>query len=203
MSAEWNRHEPTQKTGEERLHDAGADLGVDLQAFWRWSVSDLLSNVTRGRLAEFIVARALDISTDGVRDEWAAYDLITPAGVKIEVKSAAFLQSWHQVGPSAITFRTPATRAWDPLTNVQDSEAARQADVYVFAVLAHTDKTTIDPLDVGHWRFYALSTAALNARKRSQQSITLRTLERLCGSGCSFEDLRKAVTQAAVHSGTA
>ena len=29
--------------------------------FWKWSVSDLVSNATRGRLAEFIVAKALKI----------------------------------------------------------------------------------------------------------------------------------------------
>ncbi len=30
------------------------DLGVDLRAFWQWSASDLLSNTTRGRIAEFL-----------------------------------------------------------------------------------------------------------------------------------------------------
>jgi hypothetical protein len=84
------------KTGAERLNEGPIDLGVDLLDFWRWSVSDLVSNVTRGRFAEHLVARALEIATDGVRDEWAAFDLVTPAGIKVEVKSAAFIQTWHQ-----------------------------------------------------------------------------------------------------------
>lgn len=38
----------------------------------------LVSNATRGRLAEFIVAAGLKIDTSGVRDEWAASDLDMP-----------------------------------------------------------------------------------------------------------------------------
>jgi hypothetical protein len=32
-------------------------------------------------------------------------------------------------------------------------DAKRQADVYVFALLAHEDRTTIDPLDLDQWKF--------------------------------------------------
>jgi hypothetical protein len=170
-------------------------------AFWQWSVSDLVSNVTRGRLAEFVVARALGIRTDGVRDEWAAFDLITPTSVKVEVKSAAFIQSWHQVRLSSISFVTPATRAWDAETNVQSQEAKRQAHVYVFALLAHTEKSTVDPLDVSQWRFYVLPTTVLNARVRSQHSITLRTLEKQCDGCVAFGDLAAAVAKAAAARG--
>ena len=197
MSIDLGPLQISRKNGGERLRDGESDLGVNLLDFWQWSVSDLVSNVTRGRLAEFIVARGLGIPTDGVRDEWAPYDLATPAGTKVEVKSAAYAQSWHQARLSTITFVTPATRAWDPATNTQSSESQRQADVYVFALLFHEDKSTIDPLDVSQWRFYVLPTATLNARMRSQHSITLRTLERECDVCISFSDLAAAVTKAA------
>jgi hypothetical protein len=116
MSTEMARREVTRKNATERLHDDGSDLGLDRRTFWQWSVSDLVSNVTRGRLAEFIVARAVGIPTDGVRDEWMAFDLVTPAGVKVEVKSAAFIQSWHRVRLSSISLVTLATRAWNAET---------------------------------------------------------------------------------------
>src|SRR5713101_2075903 len=96
MSNALGQLKVTRKTGAERLHEGPIDLGVDLLDFWRWSVSDLVSNVTRGRFAEYLVARALGIATDGVRDEWAAFDLETLTGIKVEVKSAAFIQTWHQ-----------------------------------------------------------------------------------------------------------
>lgn len=182
------------KTGNEPFHSAGAVEEYNLLDFWKWSVSDLVSNATRGRLAEFIVAKALGICTDTVRDEWAAYDLVTPDGIKVEVKSAAYVQSWFQEGYSTIQFRTPETKSWDPDTNRQALEARRQADVYVFALLAHKDKPTVDPLNLDQWRFYVLPAATLNTRSRSQHSITLKTLERLAGEPVEYAGLNAAVS---------
>jgi hypothetical protein len=78
------------KTGNEPLSDAGKTL-LD---FWRWNGSDLASNTTRGRLAEFIVASAMNIDLSVPREEWSAWDLTSPEGIRIEVKSVAYLQSW-------------------------------------------------------------------------------------------------------------
>ncbi len=95
----------TLKTGKERVRSGDQHLDGDLLDFWEWSTSDILSNATRGVLAEHIVAQAVGINTkEEVRDEWANFDLQTPSGIKIEVKSAAFLQSWHQNSLSKITF---------------------------------------------------------------------------------------------------
>jgi hypothetical protein len=48
----------------------------------------------RGVLAEYIVALAMGIDTEeGVRREWDAYGLVLGDGTKVEVKSAAYIQS--------------------------------------------------------------------------------------------------------------
>jgi hypothetical protein len=181
------------KSGSEIFHANGRALALTLHDFWRWSVSDLVSNATRGRLAEFIVANALGISTNAVvRDEWSPFDLQTSEGVKVEVKSAAYIQSWYQSKFSSISFRTPKTHAFDPETNRLEAEAKRQADVYVFAVLAHEDKKTIDPLNVDQWQFYVVPTSTLEARTRSQSGITLPTLKNLTRP-VSYGDLRGEV----------
>ena len=49
--------------------------------FWQWTYSDLQQNNIRGILAEFIVAKALNISL-AVRETWDDYDLVTPDGYK-------------------------------------------------------------------------------------------------------------------------
>jgi hypothetical protein len=197
MSGELGPLRAPRRTGRERFHRGGEPLGFALADFWAWSVSDLVSNATRGRLAEYLVARALGLSTAGVRNEWSAYDLETPSGIKIEVKSAAYLQAWYQQRLSTVSFSTPPTRAWDPETNIQSTEVARQADVYVFALLAHLDKATLDPLDVSQWEFFVLPTAVLNARTRSQHSITLKSLQTLCNHCLGFDGLAVAVERAA------
>ena len=64
-------------------------------------------------LAEFIVAAALGIATGGVREGWAVWDLTSPDGVRIEVKSSGYLQSWGQKELSRISFNVRETLAWD------------------------------------------------------------------------------------------
>lgn len=185
------------REGAEPFSLGGNDTGLRLLDFWRWSTSDLVSNATRGVLAEFIVASALGIPMDNPREEWAPWDLTTPEGIKVEVKSAAYVQSWGQKELSRITFNTPRTRAWDADSNRQSLESKRQADVYVLALLAHQDKATIAPLNLDQWQFFVLPTALLDARTRSQHSITLPSLSRLHGDPLPFAKLGDAVRKAA------
>lgn len=185
------------QSGTERFRAGASDLGFDLLSFWQWSCSDLLSNATRGVIAEFLVAQALGIAAGGVRHEWAAYDLETPEGVTVEVKSAAYLQRWHQERLSPISFLVPKTRAWDPNTGTFSSEVAWQAQVYVFALLDHKDKATVDPMDVSQWAFYVLPTGRLPNEAGSRRPIKLRALEDLECAPVRFEALQEAVLNAA------
>jgi len=175
----YKRINASLKTGNETFTFNQDNLDFQLIDFWKWSVSDLVSNATRGRLAEFIVAKALGINTDNVRDEWQAYDLITPGNIKIEVKSASYIQSWHQKELSKISFSIKKSRSWDADTNIQSKESKRQADAYIFALLKHTDKDTINPLNLDQWVFYVLTTDEINNYPRSEHSITLKSLEKL------------------------
>lgn len=173
------------KSGGEPLTYNEKPIDFSLLDFWRWSVSDILSNATRGRFAEFIVATATNIDQTMLRDEWSAYDLDTPDGIKLEIKSAAYLQSWFQKALSPISFSTKATLYSDYSdnpTSEQSLEKKRHADVYVFCLLHHDNKQTVDPLNMNQWEFYVLSTRELNDYTRSQHSITLKSLQRLTTS---------------------
>jgi hypothetical protein len=174
-----NHIPPIIKKGDEPLTFQDKNLNYQLLDFWQWSVSDILSNATRGRLAEFIVATATNIDIKQVRDEWGPYDLLTPGGIKLEIKSAAYLQSWQQSIFSTISFSTKLARHWDYLTNKRAEIPQRHADVYVFCLLKHEDKQTVNPLNLGHWDFYVLATHELNNYTRSQHSITLKSLQNL------------------------
>lgn len=184
------------RDGSEQFHNGGSGLGVSLVDFWAWSASDIVSNATRGVLAEYIVASAVG-AVGSVRDEWAAYDLKSPYGTTIEVKSAAYIQSWHQVRHSLISFSCPKTRALIGDTNQYSEVAQRQAQVYVFALLAHKEQATLDPLDVSQWEFFVVPTVVLDERKRSQASITINSLRALHGASVTFGDLGEAVERAA------
>ncbi len=157
-----------QKTGNEKFTSGGSDMNLSLSDFWKWSVSDLVSNATRGILAEFIVGSALRVDHP-VREEWAAFDLETAGGVKVEVKSAAYMQSWAQNAPSKISFKCGET--------VQGSDKKRWADYYVFALLHHDKREMLNPMNLDQWEFYVLPTSALNAR--TGRSLSLKSLQSL------------------------
>lgn len=183
------------KTGNENLTCEGGILNYNLLDFWRWSVSDILSNATRGRFAEFIVGTAIGLNPEDLRNEWDAYDLTAKNGAKIEIKSAAYIQSWYQKNYSTISFSIKAARGWDAETNVVQAEAKRHADVYVFCLLKHKDQSTIDPMKMEQWEFYVLPTRILDNYKRSQSSITIKSLKKLV-EPISYNALKEEIKRA-------
>ncbi|CAN5830952.1 hypothetical protein BH24DEI2_BH24DEI2_11410 [soil metagenome] len=195
MSHDLGVVEVVRKTGEEPFYQNGQAFGFNVLSFWQWSASDLLSNATRGILAEFLVARALE-STVKARAEWDAYDAVTARGTRVEVKSAAYLQSWHQEKHARITFDTRSTRAWDATTNLLSEERKRQADVYVFCLLDHKDQVTVDPLDLAQWKFFVVSTKRLNAELGEQKSLSLKRLQKLRLEPTYYGSLKEAVERA-------
>ncbi|MDG4553579.1 MAG: hypothetical protein P9E24_04930 [Candidatus Competibacter sp.] len=184
------------KSGKERFHIAGKCFQHDLLSFWQWSSSDLVNNALRGVLAEYIVATALD-ETKGNRTEWDAFDIETKEGIKIEVKSGAYIQSWPQNKLSSIQFGIRPTREWDSRSNTYSSEVKRQSDVYVFCVLAHKDQKTIDPLNMHQWEFYVLETDKLNNSVGNQKTITLSALKQLNPVVVQYPQLGSTIRQSA------
>ncbi len=175
--------------GDERFSSNGHDFGFDVRDFWRWSFSNLVSNATRGVLAEYIVAKAMGINTNSARVEWDPYDLVTDEGIKIEVKASGYLQSWHQSKLSNIRFSVRSAQVFDPDTNSRFTESARSAHVYVFALHHHRDKGTVNPLDVTQWSFYAVPTSALPAQK----SISLARLSDLGFEPLAYNEVAESV----------
>jgi len=182
----------TRKVGSESLRIGSSETTHSIVDFWRWSNSDLLGNALRGKFAEFIVACALGLE-DGVRTEWDAFDLQTPNGLKIEVKSAAYLQSWPQQRLSSIKFDVRTTHGWDATTNTSSKTQYRQSDVYVFCLLHHQDKSSVDPLDLSQWTFNVISTRRLNESLLTQKTLSLVTLLKLQPRTCGFTDLRNMI----------
>lgn len=186
----------TPKTGEEPFAHHGEDIGPRLRNFWSWACSDLIGNAMRGVLAEYIVGLALGCVNDHTRLHWDAADLRTRRGLRVEVKSSAYLQSWQQERLSKISFDIRPTIGWDAATNTWAVERKRQADVYVFCVFTPTAKATANPLDSDQWDFYVLSTDRLNAAVGEQKTITLGSLKAHKPAEASFAELGACIETA-------
>lgn len=156
--------------------------------FWKWAYSDFMSNALRGVLAEYIVARASNC-THRSRKEWDAYDLETESGLKIEVKSAAYLQTWEQKRHSIIRFDIASKKAWYFQTNQSAKEALRSADLYVFCIFATKDKKFADPLNPNQWFFLMCPTSTLSKHFGTQRSVSLSALEAIGLERLDFDAL--------------
>lgn len=189
MTNNLNKVETVKKTGLEHFLFNGQALPFNVLTFWQWSNSELLGNALRGILAEYIVASSINC-TDNLRQEWDAYDLITDNGIKIEVKSSSYLQSWQQNKLSTIGFGIQET--FD-IENDGEQIKKRQADVYVFCVLSHKDKKTVNPLDLNQWDFYVLSTKTLNQNVGHQKKISLSSLLNLNPTKVKYSQLNQAI----------
>jgi hypothetical protein len=166
----------------------GNPLKYRLIDFWTWNQSDLIENRTRGILAEFIVRQALEL-TQPSRLEWDAYDLITKDSVKIEVKSAAYIQAWNQKKYSTIEFGIAPTKELLDDNNYS-IDKTRKADIYIFCLLHHKNQDTIDPMKLEQWTFYLVTTKELNKKLPKQKSISISTIETLEHEKCIYSEFK-------------
>jgi len=134
--------------------------GCTVGDFWKWAYSDILSNRNRSIFAEYLVGVALGV-VDKPRVEWDSADLCHQ-GRKIEVKSSAECQSWHQEKPSTIKFGIRKAVVWKPETGKYEGEPTRCADLYVFCHYPEQVKAKVNVLDVSAWDFYVVPTHVLN-----------------------------------------
>ena len=183
------------KTGNEPFLWKGKFLPHTMLDFWRWSASDLVNNALRGKLAEFIVAQAVGL-TAKPRVEWESYDLMSISGIRIEVKSSAYLQSWYHKKLSSIKFMIRPTFGWDVTTNRYEIESKRQSDIYVFCLLSHQDKQTLDPLNMDQWSFFVLATSQLDQACSTQKSISLHRLIKIGAKELTYETLADGINNA-------
>lgn len=180
------------KTGEEKFIKQNTEMDMRLLDFWQWSQSDLLNNAVRGTIAEFIVAKAVN-ATNEIRLEWDAFDLITSEGIKIEVKSSAYLQSWKQDKDSTISFSIRPAKGWDAASNISATESRRNADVYVFCLLKEKNRSLVNPLNLDQWTFFILTTEQINREKGMQKTIGINSLLKMKPIVAGYDELASAV----------
>lgn len=167
-------------TGNEEFTLNGSNAGITILDFWRWAYSDLLNNTQRGVMAEFLVYSSFNTVLPPLptqmRVDWLPFDVTSPSGRRIEVKSAAYLQSWTTDFPSQIQYDIAPKLAWDGKNYA--TEAKRNCDLFVFCLYtALTRDKSI--LDLNYWEFYVLPTSVLNTKIPNQKTISLSSLLKL------------------------
>ena len=72
-------------------------------------------------------------------------------------------------------------------------ECKRQADLYIFCLLKHKDRETINPLLLKQWVFYIVPTSFLNLNFNKQKRISLSKLQKNNIPELSFTEIKKYI----------
>lgn len=184
-------HLPSFRSPDEAIGQLGSLLD-----FWQWAMSDILGNRNRGILAEYIVGKLLQVPMTHPRLEWDCADF-EYQGEKIEVKSSAYVQTWHQgIERSVISFGVSPHKCWDAKKNTYNSEVRRWAACYIFCLFpGERADTTRDVLDLNKWSFYVVATSKLNCDHRMKRQIGLEAVKKLAQVAVRHTELKAKVDQ--------
>ncbi len=171
-------------------------ISLTMNDYWRWAYSDLADSRNRSVMAEFIVASSIGaahLDTDTFRSAWKQYSLLSPGGYKLEVQSAAYVQSWDTEHPDHISFHIAPSRMPDTTGKPKlDTPLQRKSDVYIFCIYKAMEKSK-SPLDLDLWEFYVLPTSVLDEMKPVQKTITLPSLMELEPLWCDYYGIEEAI----------
>lgn len=121
-------------TGKEKFIFNDQEQGFDMLDFWRFHYSNIYD--IQGRIAEFIVAKALGIHTSQNDQYWTLWDM-TYKDIKVEVKETSYYHSFNEKGKYS-NYRSfgigMAHGSYDE-TKSGNTEYKRQSDVYIFCLL--------------------------------------------------------------------
>jgi hypothetical protein len=179
------------------MSQASRFIGIDrsLSDFHHWALSGLMSNTTRGMIAEYLVRHAMGLDHEPAL-EWDYVDIRSQTGT-VEVKFSGFAQSWAQAKLSKPRFDIGRRAyAWDStLSTWLAKEELRRANAYVFCLHHETNRQAANPLVLAQWSFGVLSTKRVDALFGNQRTIALPKLESVCEFR-PFEQLAARISEA-------
>jgi hypothetical protein len=150
------------------LQGANSPEGNSLLDFWKWAYGDLCDDDVKGVFAEWLVHRLLGIESRR-RVSWANSDVITPEGVRIEVKASSYWQSWKFLDEKGLPYDKPlhtpvqnesslrfgGLRARDATNaSAAKSQPMLKSHLYVFVLNKEKDLSKWNAMDLSQWDFY-------------------------------------------------
>ncbi len=142
---------------------------------------------------------------------WANTDFVTETGVRIEVKSSSYWQSWKCWGDGGkprsvrVAGKTEERRITFAGLKVRDNTPGSlpeyRSDLYVFCFQAQRDPRLWNALDLSQWEFYMLTRAEMETL--GSGSVSLITVRRKAGAPMTASELgirgREKIAEATEH----
>lgn len=161
--------------------------------FWKWSFSMLEDNIVRGTLGQYIVAWAIG-SDNIIRNNLQEYDLISPHGKKIEVKTTAYAQIWkHGENNRTPLFIIKPNRSYIHEVVGLIEQKIYNADIYVLCYYSWKESKSMDMTNIRHWKFWVFSLLELQDILKGKERISVKRLETLGYKPLNAFQLRDAI----------
>ncbi len=164
-----------QLCGNESFCYKGQETDMTILEFWRWHFSDIYD--MHDKFAEFIVAKALELTQADNTGAWTLYD-ISYRGKRIEIKESSYFHSWQTDDEPKNQVRVfGITKAY---SEYKDSKSTfeRQNDIYVFCLNTGETRATSNPLNLENWEFYIVPTSVINEKCGDGKRISIGKLRR-------------------------
>ena len=163
-------------TGKEEFLFQNKKTGLNMLDFWQWHYSDVYS--LHDMIAEYIVARAMGCEEPYNSGSWTLYD-ISYRGMRIEVKETSYYHSWQSdEEPKSNQRRFGITKAYS-IYKDNESEFARQNDIYVFCLNTGETREGSNPLNLENWEFYVIPTSTINKECGDSKTVGLSKVRKL------------------------
>ncbi len=177
-------------SGDEQFVNNGESLGLTVRDFWSFQFSNILHDPDE--IAEFLVAKALDLEAPCNKLHWTLYD-IDYRGKRIEVKETAYYHSFNEPGEVSSQRSFGIQKANSEYEDANTpNRYERQNDLYVFCLLNGTTSEEAWPLEVSHWEFYVVPTSLINEECGDQKTVSLSRV-RSFAEPVSYKELRDVV----------
>ena len=174
--------------------EGGKPIGYSALDYWRFQFSNFWD--MQEEIAEFLVAKALELDLPYNKNGWTAYD-IKYKGKRVEIKASSYFHSWR--GDHKVSHRRDFSIAKTVgQHNEKKPKAERQNDVYVFCLNTGETFADSDPFEINHWEFYVVPTVVINSEFDDKDKISLKHIRRITrlDNGVKYGQLKNAIDAA-------
>ena len=185
--------------GSERFSLNGNEINLSICDFWRWAYSDFSDNVYRSVHGDFLVASSIGTSSASLcrgKSVYRHFDIISKEGYRIEIKTAAYVQSFDGNYPDHISFRIAPIKGTETGPYYSSSvPRKRHSDLHVFCL--YKGLTVNDShLNIDLWEFFVLPTKVLDEKRTTKKTISLSSLLHLSPIKCDYNGISEAINKA-------
>ncbi len=176
---------------EKPFTDGGKPIGLTALDYWRFQFSNIWD--AQEEVAEFIVAKALEMDLPFNKNGWTPYD-IDYKGKRVEVKATSYFHSWRGDGEVSQQRVFSIAEAYGQ-HNESRENPERLNDVYVFCLNTGETKEDSDPFEMNHWEFYVIPTTVINSLCGKNKTISLGRVRTITNRphGIDYTALKAAV----------